>query len=175
MCRLTANAKNTKTHRNEVGFVCFMRISMRKHPLKTPHFQPFLQKTQRQNPLTISISTHCIFAFCSLLLFYTHQYFCVRFFYSMKHDICVSIPPKPVSYVLLSKKRYSPLTTQNSKNLWSSVAHRCHLCAIRNERRCIAQKKVKALTLSGQCFGCMSQKYGIFLSRRTAIPLFPQW
>ena len=38
MSKLTANAKTTKTHRNEVGFVCFMRISMRKHPLKTPHF-----------------------------------------------------------------------------------------------------------------------------------------
>ena len=43
-----------------------MRLSDQNNPSKRPIFRPFLQKTQRQNTLTITISTLCIFAFCIL-------------------------------------------------------------------------------------------------------------
>ena len=123
-------------------------------PSKHPIFSPFAKKCKDgfRNKLNINALHFCILQFTFVL----HPLVFLRsILYSIKHEICVPIPAKPVSYVLVSKKRYSPLTTQNSNILWSSVASASSVCHKKRKAMHCA-KKVKALTLSGQCFGCMS-------------------
>ena len=78
MCRLTANAKTTKTHRNEVGFVVFWGISMRTPSSKRPIFSPFRKKCkgfakdEKTHLMDYQYFTMCFaflhFAFCILHL-----------------------------------------------------------------------------------------------------------
>jgi hypothetical protein len=71
MSKLTVNAKNTKTHRNEVGFVVFGAFQCENTPSKHPIFSPFCKKCKDgfRNKLNISSLHFCILQFT----FFTNQ------------------------------------------------------------------------------------------------------
>ena len=148
---------------------------MRNPPLKTPHFLDLLQrnaKAEYANYNNINSLHFCILQFTFVL----HPLVFLRSILLLD-EACHLCAHTPKTCFLCSSVKKTLLTAHNSKIKHSEVIRRASLSSVCHKKRKAMHcaKKSQSIDFVRSMLWLYELEIRDFLSRSTAIPLFPQW